>query len=258
MSNALLPAVLLVLLVSIASLVVAILILQVSRRLEDLGADRYEFLRDQDSRLKSLREERQILREELERESQERQRLMERLQEVLGKGASQQLIETLNTENVRKAEQWEQERLRLEQEQEGLKEELERERQERLEVQRWAERLEQEREEQLEASQLEADKRLGQERQRLTEDLERERGESLENRQRLEHSEQERLRLEQEQERLKEELDSLKRTPSQPPLRQPNYRRPWWRRPIAVAGMLLGVFVVWLVSLMTALNLLYP
>jgi hypothetical protein len=257
MSNVLLPAVLLVLLVSIASLVIAILIYQVSRRSADFGADRYELLRDQDRRLELLREERQVLREELERESQERQRLMERLREVLGRGASQELVETLKTENARKDEQWEQERLRLEQEQEELREELERERQERLEVQRWAKLLDQEREEQLEASQLETDKRLEQERQRSTEDLERERGESLKTRQRLEHSEQERLRLEQEQERLKEELYSPKRPHSQPPLRQPKYRRPWWRRAIAVAGLLLGVVVVWLVSLVAALNLLY-
>src|SRR5215203_2570564 len=74
MIGALLPV---VLLVSIATLAVAIVALRSSRRSEELGEDRYELLSDQQERLKLLHEERQMLSEELKRESQERQRFIE-------------------------------------------------------------------------------------------------------------------------------------------------------------------------------------
>jgi hypothetical protein len=52
MTNLLLPA---VLLVTIVTLAVAIGALRSSRRSEDLGEDRYELLRDQQDRLEMLR-----------------------------------------------------------------------------------------------------------------------------------------------------------------------------------------------------------
>src|SRR5215213_9806945 len=71
-----------VLLVSIVTLAVAIGALRSSRRSSDLGEDRYELLRDQHDRLEMLREERRLLREELERESWERRQLTEYLEET--------------------------------------------------------------------------------------------------------------------------------------------------------------------------------
>jgi septal ring factor EnvC (AmiA/AmiB activator) len=79
MADALPPVVILVsiLVVSILTLAVAIRTMRSSRRSEMLGEDRYEFLRDQSERLAVLREERQMLIDELERRSQERQQLTE-------------------------------------------------------------------------------------------------------------------------------------------------------------------------------------
>jgi hypothetical protein len=34
--------------------------------------------------------------------------------------------------------------------------------------------------------------------------------------------------------------------------------RPWWRKPIAVVALLLGSLIVWLTSLVVALNLINP
>lgn len=62
----------LILLVGVATLGVTILALQSSRRVEEMGEDRLELLRDQQERLELLREERRMLTEELERERQER------------------------------------------------------------------------------------------------------------------------------------------------------------------------------------------
>ena len=72
MMDLLLPS---VLLVSIVTLVIAIVTLRSSRRSEGLGEDRYELLREQHDRLEMLREERRMLVEELERESRERRQL---------------------------------------------------------------------------------------------------------------------------------------------------------------------------------------
>src|SRR3712207_2513185 len=82
-----------VLVVGLASLLVAFRALRSSQRSEAFGADRYELLRDQQERLELLREERQMLREELERESKERQRLIEVLE-----GEHPQLGEELERE----------------------------------------------------------------------------------------------------------------------------------------------------------------
>ena len=61
-----------VLVVGLASLLVSVRALRSSRRSEEYGADRYELLRDQQDRLELLREERKMLREELEQESKEK------------------------------------------------------------------------------------------------------------------------------------------------------------------------------------------
>jgi pyruvate/2-oxoglutarate dehydrogenase complex dihydrolipoamide acyltransferase (E2) component len=117
MTDVSLPVVLMVsiLLVSILTFAVTIRNLRSSRRSEALGEDRYELLRDQHDRLELLREERQMLIEELERESQQRQQLME----FLGK-APPQLVEDLERERgehleaQERLEDLKQERLRLE------------------------------------------------------------------------------------------------------------------------------------------------
>src|SRR5919107_4937606 len=97
--------------VGIIILTVAIFTLRSSRRSEELGEGRYELLRDQHDRLELLREERRVLLEELERESQERQRFAELLGE-----ANPQLVEGLkqlrerSVENARRTEERERER----------------------------------------------------------------------------------------------------------------------------------------------------
>ena len=235
-----------VLIVGIASLAVTVITLQSSRRSEDLGEDRYDLLRDQHERLELMREERRALIGELERESQQRQQLMEAL-----KGADPQLVEGLKQERQRNLEEnahrleQEQERLlRLERELHQLEEELERERREHLEDQRRVEQLEQEGDEQSRIQQLE---RASQNLQQLRVDLEREREERIEA-QRL--AEQ----LGQEQRRLKQELNSSKKGSGSG---QPGVR-PWWRRPIPIIVLLLGSLIVWLTSLVVALQILNP
>ena len=117
MTNLSLPVVLMVgiLLVSVLTFAVAIRSLRSSRRSEALGEDRYELLRDQHERLEFLREERQMLIEELERHSRERDQLME----LLGKTPAQ-LVEDLKRERgehleaQERIEDLKQERLRLE------------------------------------------------------------------------------------------------------------------------------------------------
>jgi chromosome segregation ATPase len=178
-----------VLVVGIATLAIAVRTLWSSRRSEGLGEGRYDLLRDQHDRLELLREERRVLLEELERESQERQQFTELLGEV-----SPQLVEGLkqarkgSVENARASDEQKRERLRLEEKLRQLEEELERERQRLVEVRQEAERL-------------------GQEHQRLTEELAKERGGHQELRTQAENLQQERLRLEEELQRLDGELE---------------------------------------------------
>jgi hypothetical protein len=112
-----------ILVVSILTLAVAIRTLLSSRRSEMVGEDRYELLRDQWNRLEILREERRMLLDELERQSQERQHLTE----FLGK-TPPQLVEDLKNERrehleaQERIEDLKQERLRLEQELHQFKE----------------------------------------------------------------------------------------------------------------------------------------
>jgi hypothetical protein len=111
----------------------------------------------------------------------------------------------------------------------------EQERQERAESTHRAEEQAQERE------------LLEQELERLGEELERERQGRLEVQQRVEQLNQERLRLERELSRSKERSSS-----GQP------WAHPWWRKPIAVAALLVGALILWLTSLVVALILLNP
>src|ERR687897_715668 len=114
MMDLLLPV---ILLASVASFTVAILTFRSSRRSENLGEDRYELLRDQHDRLEMLREERRMLTEELERESREPRQLTEYLGET-----DPRLMENLerrrqaSIESERDVERLEEQRLRLEQE----------------------------------------------------------------------------------------------------------------------------------------------
>src|ERR687890_574550 len=79
MIDLLVPA---VLVVGIVTLAVTVRNLLSARRSEELGENRYELLRDQRDRLEALREERRMLTEQLERESRERWRLTEYLEET--------------------------------------------------------------------------------------------------------------------------------------------------------------------------------
>ena len=71
-----------VFLVGVATLVVAVGALRSSRRSKGLREAQYELLRDQRDQLDMLREERRMLTEEFERDSEERRRLMEYLEET--------------------------------------------------------------------------------------------------------------------------------------------------------------------------------
>ena len=224
----------------IATLGVGIRILQSSRRSEALGEDRNELLRDQYERLEVLREERQVLIEELEGESRERRQLME----YLG-GDQTQLADDRETESQRQAEiarnaqQFEQERLLMEQELHQLHDELEREQQTHLETQQHAERLELE-------------------HQQLTVDLQDARQQHSEAELRSEEQEQENAALVQELQRMKEEAHSLKEVSSQNRSRTRKGSYPVWRRIGLLAGLVLVVLVAWLTSLMVALSILSP
>jgi hypothetical protein len=256
MIDLLLPA---VLLVGIATLAVAVLTFRSSRRSEELGEDRYELVRDQQNRLDLLREERQVLVDELMRESQERQRFME-------------------GNRPHAAEEWQQERRRVEQELRRLEEQLEQERQAReegvREAVREAEQQEQERR-RLEEERRRLEEQLGLEReertlsqqeteqlaeqlQHLREGLRREQEERLQTQRWAEQQEQERQRLQQELERSTKEAGSVARVPAPPRSRQPGSGSPRLRRPIVVVGLLLGALGAWLVSLIVALGMLSP
>src|SRR5215212_3136306 len=131
MMDLLLPV---ILLASVASFTVVILTFRSSRRSENLGQDRYELLRDQQDRLEMLREERRMLTEQLERESQERQRLTDYLEET-----DPRLMENLKrrlqarTESEREVQRLEEERRRLELEHQRVEEQLDQERRKRVE-----------------------------------------------------------------------------------------------------------------------------
>jgi len=241
-----------ILLIGVASLTVAIGALRSSRRSEELGEDRYELLRDQHDRLELLREERQVLVEELERESRERQRFMDDARPHVADVPDEELKRLkeeleqerqAREETARRAEQQEQERQRLEEEHRLLEEELERERQAREETARRAEQQEGDEQSRLEQQA----ERVAQDLQQLRGDLEREREERLEAQRLAEQLGQERRRLEQELSRSKGGSRSQRSAAS-----------PLWRKPFRVVMLLLGSLIVWVISLVVALNILNP
>lgn len=259
MTDALLPGILVgsILLVSILTLAGTILSLRSSRRLGALGEDRNELLRDQWDRLEFLQDERQMLIDELERQSRERQLLVE----FLGK-TPPQLVEDLKKErrNYLKAqeriEDLKQERLRLEQELYQLKEQVEQEHRGHVESLRRAELLELQQKEQ--SGIQEELERLGQEHQHLTEDLKREREQRLRAQRQADKQEQERTRLEGEVRSLRAELERQRRVPARDPVKASEASHPWWRRRALVVGLLIGALILWLTSLMVALYLASP
>jgi hypothetical protein len=187
-----------VLLVSVATLAVAIGALVDSRRSQTLAEDRYKLLRDQQDRLELLREERRMLIEELAREFKGHRQFFEDTHPHEAEGLEQE--RKAWAESARGAEEQAQEPALLEQELERLGEELERNRRGRLEVQ-----------------------------------------------QRVEQLNQERLRLERELSRSKESSSSGR-----------PWAHPWWRKPIAVAALLVGSLILWFTSLLVAFNLFNP
>jgi hypothetical protein len=72
----------------------------------------------------------------------------------------------------------------------------------------------------------------------------------------VEQLEQERERLERELEHSKGELNSVKQPSAPNRAGRLEGQSPWWRRPALVVGLILVVVVVWLTSLIVALNLL--
>jgi hypothetical protein len=232
-------ALLLIFLTCIVTLIVGVRILQSSRRSESLGEDRNELLRDQYERLELLREERQVLLKKQEDESHERRQLMEFLGGDRTQLVDDREMEQLRTENANNAQQFEQERLRLEQELDQLREELEREQRTHIEAQQQTERLELE-------------------HQQLTVDLQNERQERSEAQQRSEQQERELASLEKELQRMKEHSDIQRRVSSQNRSQMRGKPRPVWRRIVLLGGLVLVVLVAWLTSLMMALSILTP
>ena len=135
-----------------------------------------------------------------------------------------------------------------------MKEELERERRGHQEILRRAEGLEQEQAE-MSGVQQEAE-RLRKERQRLAEDLEKGREERVEMQRRAERQELELARLKQELRRSQAEPNHRKRAAARDGATESGASRPWWRRPLLVVGLLLGVLIAWFTSLAVALNML--
>jgi hypothetical protein len=166
-----------------------------------------------------------------------------------------------------------QERLELlREERQTLVEALEQESQERRQLlgylknggTQWVDGVEGERERQLVAQQ-QAERqeqeraRLQLELQRLQERLEQERREHAEHQQaaeQVERERQDRARLEDELRRSQAELDRLQRATVREQEDKPGASRPWSRRPLPVAGLLLGGLIAWFVSLAVALSML--
>jgi hypothetical protein len=73
---------------------------------------------------------------------------------------------------------------------------------------------------------------------------------------RAEGQEQEWARLERELQRSQAELDRRERAPTCNRREKPEASSPWRRRPILVAGLLLGALIAWFTSLVVALNVL--
>jgi hypothetical protein len=229
--------------IATVNVIAAILTLRSSLRSEGLGEGRYELLHDQQKRLELMREEQRTLSDQLERESRERRQLVAYLEET----------DPRLTDNLERRRQAhvanEREVERLEQEYKRVTEELEQERRRRLEMKQLAEQLEQERKAQ---SRVRQDaQRLGQERQQLMEGIETEREQRVATQQQAEG-------LEEEHQRVVEELEHERRRQQEILQRavESGISRPWWRRLLPVVGLLIGILIAWLTSLMVALTML--
>ena len=119
----------------VATLAVAVGALRSARRAEDLGEDRYELLREHNERLEFLREERQGMVEELERERRERLEAQGRVKELRREHPHLELEREI--QRLKEEKELEREgRLHNHRERQRLTEELERERLARSEDQR--------------------------------------------------------------------------------------------------------------------------
>ena len=70
--------------------------------------------------------------------------------------------------------------------------------------------------------------------------------------------EEELARLEQELRQSQAELNRRKRSATRNRVAESGSSRPWWRKPLPVIGLLLGVLIAWFVSLAVALSMLAP
>ena len=100
--------------------------------------------------------------------------------------------------------------------------------------------------------------RLEQEHQQVTEELQLELRRRLEVQRRAEQQEQELARLEQELQRSQAAPNRRKRVAARDGTPGSGASRPWWRRPLRVVGLLVGVLITWFVSLTVALSMLAP
>jgi ribonuclease Y len=100
--------------------------------------------------------------------------------------------------------------------------------------------------------------RLEQEHQQVTEELQLEIRRRLEIQQLVEQQEQELARLEQELQRSQAAPDRRKSVAAGNGTPGSGASRPWWRRPLPVVGLLVGILITWFVSLTVALSMLAP
>jgi hypothetical protein len=244
-----------VLLLGVATFVVAVRVLRSSQRSEHLGESRYELLLNQRDMIEMLREERQMLSEELQRRSHEQQRQKERFHGThSGSSEDPERKRTLDNGSAQWSERQEWGQRHTEREYQKLREERESERRAILEAQQRIEQLEKDEEERLRIQQEK--EQLAQKRQQLTRDLERERAERQKIQQQAERLQQERVRLQKEYQLLRKELDGLRRSPTEPSAEQLKVYRPRWSRPVQLTAVLFGILALWFTSLVVALNLL--
>jgi hypothetical protein len=244
-----------VLLLGVATFVVAVRVLRSSQRSEHLGESRYELLLNQRDMIEMLREERQMLSEELQRRSHEQQRQKERFHGThSGSSEDPERKRTLDNGSAQWSERQEWGQRHTEREYQKLREERESERRAILEAQQRIEQLEKDEEERLRIQQEK--EQLAQKRQQLTRDLERERAERQKIQQQAERLQQERVRLQKEYQLLRKELDSLSRSLTEPSAEQLKAYRPRWSRPVQLTAVLFGILALWFTSLVVALNLL--
>ncbi len=246
---------LLVLLFEVATFTVAIRALRASQRSVRLGESRYELLLNQSDALETLREERQMLWEELQRRSQEQQRHSERPEETRSvSSVGPQREQTPDNGSAQRPERQEWGQKYTEREYRALREELERERRASLEAQRRIAQLERSEEEQ---SKVQQDReRLAQKQQQLMRDLEWEREQRQKIEQQAVRRDEEQARLQEEYQLLTSELDALRQAHIEYGAERPKAYRPRWSRPLRLIVVLFGILAIWFTSLMVGLSML--